>query len=31
MYEDNVYQSQEKLFDKNFDSDINKLYDLIGK
>ena len=25
MYEDNMYQSQEKLFDKSFDSDISKL------
>ena len=31
MYEDNMYQSQEKLFDKSFDSDISKLYDLMGK
>ena len=29
-YEDNVYQSQENLFEENTDSDINELNDLTG-
>ena len=29
-YEDNVHESQENLFEKNTDSDIDELNDLIG-